>query len=107
MFVAGESEIISKKHISSVERSGRLELFKRLMYLNNAYEFPILKSLYAAVLREIDLGYRHKRDDFIYIENTVSATSSRKFRPSADFPKVVPALQEQKISFGLCQISAK
>ena len=87
MFVAGELEIISKKHISSLERDGRLEFLKRLMYLNNAYEFPILKTLYVAVLREIELGYKSWGDDFTYIENTVLASSSHKFKPAADFSR--------------------
>ena len=87
MFVAGELEIISKKHISSLERDGRLEFLKRLMYLNNAYEFPILKTLYAAVLHEIELGYKSWGDDFTYIENTVLASSSRKFKPAAGFSR--------------------
>ncbi|XP_053399112.1 uncharacterized protein LOC128556961 [Mercenaria mercenaria] len=56
LFVAGELEIISEKHIKSKERSGRLKLLKRLMDLSSTYSFSILKSYYAAVLREIELG---------------------------------------------------
>ena len=87
MFVAGELEIISQSSTSFTESRSRLELLKRLMYLNRAFDFTVLKSLYAAILREIELGYRKWGDDFHYIENTVLATSShvQKLKPKSDF----------------------
>ena len=33
-----------------------MELLKKIMYLSTSYEFTVLKSYYAAVLREIELG---------------------------------------------------
>ena len=56
MFVAGELEIISDQKTREVERMCRLNLLKKIMYLSSSYEFTVLKSLYAACLREIELG---------------------------------------------------
>ena len=56
LFVAGELEIISDKKTREVERMGRLNLLKKIMYLSTSYEFTVLKSLNAACLREIELG---------------------------------------------------
>ena len=98
MFVAGELEIISQKSTPPKEMSARLELLKRLMYLNRAFDFSVLKSLYAAILREVELGYRKWGEDFHYIETAVLASSnsikskpkssySEGFRPKSDFSK--------------------
>ena len=56
LFVAGEIEIISDKRTKEIEKNGRMELLKKIMYLSTSYEFTVLKSYYAAVLREIELG---------------------------------------------------
>ena len=97
MFVAGKLEIISQPGLSLIESRSRLELLKRLMYLNRAFEFTVLKSLYAAILREIELGYRNWGDDFHYIENTVLATSShsQKLRPKSDFSQGSTAVNSE------------
>ena len=58
LFIAGELEIISQSNISSTEKYARLELLKRMMYLNNTFDFSVIKSLYAAIMRDIELGYR-------------------------------------------------
>jgi hypothetical protein len=58
LFVARELEIISQSTTKKKEREARLEFLKRFMYLNNSYEFSILKSLYAAILREIELEHK-------------------------------------------------
>lgn len=57
------------------------------MYLNSSYDFLVIKSLYAAVLREIELGHSTWGDDFQYVESTVLArhtvkTKSKFFEPS-------------------------
>ena len=71
LFVAGELEIISSASIKTIERKSRLELLKRLMYLSSSYEFSVIKKLYAAVLREIELGHMDWGDDFQYVENSI------------------------------------
>ena len=71
LFVAGELEIISDKKTREVERMGRLNLLKKIMYLSTSYEFIVLKSLYAACLREIELGKKSWADDFQYIESAI------------------------------------
>ena len=71
LFVAGELEIISDQKTREVERMGRLNLLKKIMYLSTSYEFSVLKSLYAACLREIELGKKSWADDFQYIESAI------------------------------------
>ena len=80
-------EIISKHLLPAKEKSARLELLKSLMYLNKSVDFKVIKSLYAAILREVELGYIKWGDDFNYIENTVLASSYNKysFMPKSDF----------------------
>ena len=51
-------EIIAQSSTKSKEKEARIELLKRLMYLSGSYEFPIIKSLYAVILREIELGQK-------------------------------------------------
>ena len=58
LFIAGELEIISNSRINEVERSGRINLLKKMMYLNTSYDFRTLKSYYAAWLNEIELGLK-------------------------------------------------
>ena len=55
------------------------------MYLNKSVDFKVIKSLYASILREVELGYIKWGDDFNYIENTVLASSYNKysFRPKS------------------------
>lgn len=64
LFVAGELETISNTQIKSIEHRGRIALLKRIMYLNTSHDFKSLKSYYAAVLREIELGEKDWSDDF-------------------------------------------
>lgn len=78
LFVAGELEIISSSSIKSVEKKARLELLKRLMYLNSSYEFSVVKNLYAAILREIELGKKSWGDDFQYVETSILNSRSLK-----------------------------
>ena len=94
LFVAGELEIISDIKTGNLERKGRLELLKKLMYLSNSYEFTIVKSLYAAVLREVELGHLDWGEDFSYVESAVltknkikskGASDSVQFRPKPSY----------------------
>ena len=68
LFVAGELEIISDSSIKSTEKKARLEFLKRLMYLSSSHDFVAIKSLYAAVLREIEIGKKVWGDDFSSVE---------------------------------------
>ena len=52
LFVAGELEIIDDVRTEKVERSGRLSLLKKLMYLSTAaYDLTTFKAYYAEVER--------------------------------------------------------
>ncbi|KAL4224556.1 ATPase AAA domain-containing protein 5 [Mactra antiquata] len=83
------------------------------MYLSSAYNFPVLRSYYAAVLREIELGEKSWDDDFHYLELTIlnKNFSSQKYNKSkinknenntsdtvSDSPWFCPAFQRNKCS---------
>ena len=71
LFIAGELEICTSTKIKEVERSGRLNLLKRIMYLNSSYDFKTLKAFYAACLNEIEIGLKNWDDDFQQIETAI------------------------------------
>ena len=48
MFVAGECEILTSKHISKKEFKGRLKLLKKLAYLVNIHDWKRVLQFYAA-----------------------------------------------------------
>ena len=73
LFVAGELEIISSVSTGRSERKARTELLKRLMYLSHSYDLSVMKSLYAAVLREVELGHLKWGESFQYVETAVLA----------------------------------
>ena len=83
LFVAGELEIISDCRTGKVERIGRLNLLKKLMYLSTSYELETLKSYYKGVLREIEMGLKTWRDDFQYVESAVLSKSVPRSKSSS------------------------
>ncbi|XP_053372608.1 uncharacterized G-patch domain protein DDB_G0278987-like isoform X2 [Mercenaria mercenaria] len=87
LFVAGEIEIISSSKTSKTEKQGRLELLKRLMYLNSVYDFSVIRTLYAAVLREVELGHKKWDSDFQYVENAVLSRYKAKVKSSENNSK--------------------
>ena len=52
LFLASEIKIISDKLINENDKKDSLELLKKIMHSSNSYEFTVLESYYAAVLRE-------------------------------------------------------
>ena len=78
LFVAGELEIISDTSVKASERMARLDLLKRLMYLSSSHEFSIIKNMYAAVLREIELGHLEWGESFQYVENSILSSCTSK-----------------------------
>jgi len=84
LFVAGELEIIGSCK-SSHERQGRTEFLKRLMYLSSNYDFSSIKSLFAAVLRDIEIGYKQWSDDFGDVENAILHNNTSKSRGTSSF----------------------
>ena len=68
LFIAGELEIITGKNISDVEKQGRLDLLKRIVYYTNVYSWKGLLAFYAAWLRKIELGQKKWSDDSTCIE---------------------------------------
>ena len=84
LFCAGELEIIGNAKIKEVERSGRINLLKKIMYLNTSYDFKTLKSYYAACLNEIEIGHKTWKVDFQHIE---SAILSKHVPKQSLFPK--------------------
>ena len=71
LFCAGELEIISDPDIDETEKSGRLELLKKIIYYYSTYEFKGLKAFYAAWIREIELGKKKWSDDPSNIESAI------------------------------------
>ena len=92
LFVAGELEIISQSNISRTKKSSHLELLKRML-------FSVIKSLYAAIMRDIELGYRKWVDDFMYIENAILTSNCNKFKPKSDMYQgcSAPLKAEEKV----------
>ncbi|CAC5406793.1 unnamed protein product [Mytilus coruscus] len=68
LFTAGELEIITSKNISEKERSGRLNMLKKITYYSNIYSWKGLLSFYAAWSRKIELGQKSWDDDPSSIE---------------------------------------
>ncbi|CAC5369963.1 unnamed protein product [Mytilus coruscus] len=68
LFTAGELEIITSLGISETERSGRLNLLKKITYNSNIYAWKGLLSFDAAWLRKIELGQKSWKDDPTCIE---------------------------------------
>ena len=52
------------------------------MYLVSSYDFSVVRSLYAAVLREIELGRKHWSDDFQYVESAVLSRHKPRVKSS-------------------------
>ena len=52
------------------------------MYLLSSYDIPVIRAVYAAVLREIELGRKTWADDFQYVESVVLAKFKPKLKPS-------------------------
>jgi hypothetical protein len=59
LFVAGELEIATSPDILECERTGRLRLLKQLAYLHGAHQWDIIRKIYIAVVRKIELGSLH------------------------------------------------
>ena len=55
-FIAGELVIISEDDISEVEKQGRIDFLKKIVYYSSVYEFKGLKAYYAAFVRDIERG---------------------------------------------------
>ena len=53
---AGELEIITRSDISDSEKAGRLEILKNLFYFSTQVDMATVRAMYAAVLRQIEVG---------------------------------------------------
>ncbi len=56
LFIAGELEIITNEHISSIERQARLHLLKWLTYLHKTSDWDLVRDIYVAILNKIETG---------------------------------------------------
>ena len=68
MFVAGECEILTSKHISQKEFKGRLRLLKKIVYLTNIHDWKRVLQFFAAWVRRIEMGLSSWRDDSTIIK---------------------------------------
>ena len=81
LFVAGELEIIKTCGLDRVEKDGRLTLLLQLVYYNGIYEWSALLSLYAALLRKIELrqaSWKTVESDIKNLEVPILARSVKK-----------------------------
>jgi len=56
LFCSGELELISRALISDIERDGRTELMKQLMYYSSVYDWQTILKLYTEVVSKIEKG---------------------------------------------------
>ena len=70
LFVAGEVEIISTTD-EVVERKGRENLLRRIMYHAGKYDWAYILDFYAAVIKSIESGEKEWGDSFQEIEHMV------------------------------------
>jgi hypothetical protein len=77
MFLAEETEIIRSQVKSEEEMLGRLAILKMMAYYKNTYEWKALLDLYAAWLRQIELGQRKWCDDTTQLEHVLLAGCRR------------------------------
>jgi hypothetical protein len=73
MFVAGETEILSNHVSSEIEMVGRLSMLRQIAYYKDTYDWKSLLDLYAAWLRQIELGQRKWLDDTTQLEHVILA----------------------------------
>jgi hypothetical protein len=98
LFVAGELEIATSQDIQEGERAGRLRLLKQLAYLNGAHQWDIIKKIYVAIVRKIELGSLHWGSCFlndiqwILTKHTVTShpQPSRNINTAQAQPRSIP-----------------
>ena len=81
MFIVGEREIISGEKISKIEKVGRLDLLKKIIYYSSTYDFKGLKAFYAAWLREIELGKKSFAEDSGQLETAILSKHLQSQKP--------------------------
>ncbi len=65
LFAAGELEIITRPGISTIEQTGRLGLLKQLAYLNGYHDWKVVRNVYMAIVRKIEVGVLSWQSSFI------------------------------------------
>ena len=64
LFVSGEINIIDRHNISMVERNGRMQLLKQILYLAGYYEWRGILQFYATIIHQIEMGIKAWDSDF-------------------------------------------
>lgn len=91
-FAAGYASILRLPKLSAPERTARIEHFATLMYLATQFPWPLVRSLHAAALFEIECGRLRWGDSFSHLEARLLHGPSNPSRSStATTPK--PAVQ--------------
>ena len=91
-FAAGYASILRLPKLSALERTARIEHFATLMYLATQFPWPLVRSLHAAALFEIECGRLRWGDSFSHLEARLLHGPSNQSRSStATTPK--PAVQ--------------
>jgi len=71
LLVAGEVEIILESNIDETEKEGRLCLLRSLAFLLGTYPWATVQSVYATVLRKIELGKLNWKSDMTNVIQVV------------------------------------
>ena len=58
LIVSGEINIIDRHNISMVERNGRMQLLKQILYLAGYYEWRGILQYYATIIHHIEMGIK-------------------------------------------------
>ena len=58
LFVSGEIYIIKRHNISMVERNGRMQLLKQILYLAGYYEWRGILQFYTTIIHQIEMGIK-------------------------------------------------
>ena len=81
-FAAGYASILRLPRLTATERSARIEHFATLMYLATQFPWPVVRSLHAAALFEIECGRLCWGDSFAHLEARLLHGASHSTRAS-------------------------
>ena len=81
-FAAGYASILRLPKLSATERTARIEHFASLMYLATQFPWPLVRSLHAAALFEIECGRLRWGDSFSHLEARLLHGPSNQSRTS-------------------------
>ena len=119
LLVAGELEIITSDSISDTERYGRLKILKQLAYHMGYYDWEVLRGVYAAIVRKIELGLYGWDSDFSRLEQMIltkamvkSQSDRQSSRPKSQSAQFTTAQKDRtwychKFQNNMCNVAGE